>query len=170
MHIGYACDRLKVLFARLVKEFTFAGSSHQNYMSYLLEVYRLLRHDASNDLRDSILNNWLRNLTGELGKWIEGDLLEEHYNRWLEDMIKRRRRGGNFDDQFYRQTISPNVHHFLRLKEEIESAFELERRAKAHTPHICGLSFSCTVKLAQRGGASLLPIWTKFGTRFYQHL
>lgn len=25
-------------------------------------------------------------MTGELEKWIEADLLQEHYNRWLEDI------------------------------------------------------------------------------------
>ena len=29
-------------------------------------------YEASNDLRDGVLNNWLVNITGELGKWIEG--------------------------------------------------------------------------------------------------
>lgn len=109
----------------------FAGSSHQNYMTYLLEVYCLLRYDASQDLRDSILNNWLVNVTGELGKWIGGDLLQEHYNRWLEDMAKKR--GGDFDDNFYRNTLSPNVEHFLRIKEVIENAFDLTNRGKTHT-------------------------------------
>ncbi|PPQ87647.1 hypothetical protein CVT25_011485 [Psilocybe cyanescens] len=85
--------------------FTFAGSSHQNYVEYLLEVYCLLRYDASKDLREGILNNW----PGGLGKWIEGDLLQEHYNRWLEDMIK----------------------------EEIENVFDLARRGKTHSsPHL----------------------------------
>ena len=104
-------------------------------MAYLLEVYCLLRYEASDDLRDGILNNWLVNVTGEVGKWIEGDLLQEHYNRWLEDMIKKR--GGDFDDKFYRQTLPPNVEHFLRIKEEIEDAFDLKIRGKTHTsPHL----------------------------------
>jgi len=104
-------------------------------VTYLLEVYCLLRYDASEDLRDGILNNWLVNVTGELGKWIEGDLLQEHYNRWLEDMVQKR--GGDFDDKFYRQTLSPNVEHFLRIKEEIENAFGLKARGKTHTsPHL----------------------------------
>ncbi|KAJ7691361.1 hypothetical protein B0H17DRAFT_902384, partial [Mycena rosella] len=69
------------------------------------------------------------------GKFIEGDLMQEHYNRWLEDMV--RRCGGEFDDKFYRQTIAPNVQHFLQIKEDIESAFDLKRRGKAHTsPHL----------------------------------
>lgn len=60
-------------------------------------MYSLLRYDAFEDLCDGILNNWLVNVTGELGKWTEGDLLQEHYNRWLEDMVQKR--GGNFDDK-----------------------------------------------------------------------
>ncbi|KAJ7932314.1 hypothetical protein B0H13DRAFT_1530293, partial [Mycena leptocephala] len=86
-------------------------------------------------LKEALLNNWLINLIGKLGNWVPGDLMEEHYNRWLEDMV--RKRGGDFDDKFYRQTISPNVHHFLQIKEDIESAFELERRSKSDTsPHL----------------------------------
>ncbi len=72
-------------------------------MNYLLEMYCLFRYEASGDLKDAIWNNWLVNLTGELGSWIEADLLQEHYNRWLEDMVGKHR--GNFDDTFYRQTI-----------------------------------------------------------------
>ena len=98
-------------------------------------MYCLLWYEASQDLRDGILNNWLVNITGELGKWIEADLLQEHYNRWLEDMVKKR--GGDFDDKFYRHTLSPNVDHFLRIKEEIETAFSLNSRGKSHTsPHL----------------------------------
>ncbi|PBK92339.1 hypothetical protein ARMGADRAFT_1105106 [Armillaria gallica] len=115
--------------------FTFAGASNQNYVNYLLETYCLFKFEASKSLRDALWNNWLVNLTGELGNWIECDLLQEHYNRWLEDMVGKH--GGKFDDSFYRQTISPNVHCFLRIKEEFEAAFELGRRSKSHTsPHL----------------------------------
>jgi hypothetical protein len=62
-------------------------------------------------------------------------LLQEHYNRWLEDMVKKR--GGDFDDNFYRHTLAPNVDHFLRIKEEIENTFNLHSRGKTHTsPHL----------------------------------
>jgi len=98
-------------------------------------VYCLLRYEASDDLHNGIFNNWLVNISGELGKWIEADLLQEHYNRWLEDMVKKR--GGDFDNNFYRHTLSPNVDHFLRIKEEIENAFSLQSRGKTHTsPHL----------------------------------
>ncbi|KAJ7098440.1 hypothetical protein C8R43DRAFT_865448, partial [Mycena crocata] len=94
--------------------FKFAGSSHHNYKVYLLEVYCLLRYEASKDLKNAILNNWLL--------------------KWLEDMIQKH--GGEFDDDFYRKTIAPNVHHFLQIKEEVETAFSLEHRGKTHTsPH-----------------------------------
>jgi hypothetical protein len=86
-----------------------------------------LRYEASKDLKNALLSHMLVNLTGELGKWIEGDLMQEHYNRWLEDMVSKR--GGEFDDEFYRHS---NVHHFLRIKEVIESGFKLESRSKTH--------------------------------------
>jgi hypothetical protein len=88
----------------------------------MLDLYALLEFECSPDLKEALLNNWLMRL---LRTWLEGDLMQEHNNRWLEDMI--RRRGGNFDDKFYRQTLSPNVRNFIRLKEDIESAFELKR-------------------------------------------
>ncbi|KAJ6449997.1 hypothetical protein C8R45DRAFT_1128523 [Mycena sanguinolenta] len=114
--------------------FKFAGSSHQNYMKYLLEVYCLLRYESSKGLGDAILDNWLVRVKKELGKYLPGDLHQVHYNKWLQDMS--RRHGGEFDDPFFRQTISPNVEHFLRFKEEIETAFNLQRRSKTHTsPH-----------------------------------
>ncbi|KAJ7776977.1 hypothetical protein DFH07DRAFT_865690 [Mycena maculata] len=115
--------------------FKFAGSSHQNYMAYLLEVYCFLRYEASKDLNNAVLNNWLVNVEGELGKWLLGDLHQEHYNRWLEDMVQKH--GGEFDNKFFREIISPNVHHFLRIKEEITTAFTLKRRGRTHTsPHL----------------------------------
>ncbi|KAJ7859848.1 hypothetical protein B0H14DRAFT_3628484 [Mycena olivaceomarginata] len=114
--------------------FKFAGSSHQNYMKYLLEFYCLLRYEASEGLSDAIFDNLLLRIDTELGKCIPGDLLQEHYNKWLQAMS--RRHGGVFDDSSFRQTVSPNVEHFLRFKENIETAFNLKRRGKAHTsPH-----------------------------------
>ncbi|KAF8212894.1 hypothetical protein K438DRAFT_2167933 [Mycena galopus ATCC 62051] len=115
--------------------FKFAGSSHQNYVNYLFEVYCMLRYEASKDLTNAILNNWLLNIKGELGRWLAGDQHQEHYNKWLEAMAPKH--GGEFDDPFYRQTISPNVHHFLEIKEEIETAFGFQHRGQTHTsPHL----------------------------------
>jgi hypothetical protein len=66
---------------------------------------------------------------------VEGDITQEWSNKWMEGMLSKR--GGEWDDKFYRQTISPNIRHFLQLKGDMESAFELKRRGKAHTsPHL----------------------------------
>ncbi|KAJ7854109.1 hypothetical protein B0H14DRAFT_3449895 [Mycena olivaceomarginata] len=86
--------------------FTFAGTSNQNYMSYMLDL--------------------------TVGKFVEGDLMQEWNNRWLEDIAGRR--GGQFDEEFYRKTVAPNVLHFPKMKEDVETAFDLKRRGKAHTP------------------------------------
>jgi hypothetical protein len=115
--------------------FTFCGTSHQNYTNYMLDLYCLLRYESSPSLHEALLNNWLVNMTGKPGQWYEADLLQEHHNRWLEDMVQRH--GGEFDDLFYRKTISLNVSHFLRIKEEIETTFGLDQRSKSHTsPHL----------------------------------
>ncbi|THU84698.1 hypothetical protein K435DRAFT_573488, partial [Dendrothele bispora CBS 962.96] len=72
--IGRAFEILKVWIIH------FAGGSHPNYVLYLLDIYCLIRYESSQDLKNALLNNWLVNLTGELGKWIEGDLMQEHFN------------------------------------------------------------------------------------------
>jgi hypothetical protein len=62
--------------------------------------------------------------------------MQEWNNKWLTGMVKGRG-GGEYDHKYYRKTIAPNVLHFLKIKEDIESAFELKRRSKAHTsPHL----------------------------------
>lgn len=94
-------------------------------------MYCLIRYEASKDLQDAIFNNLLVNITGELGHWIERDLLQEHYNKWIEDMIQRS--GGDFDDFLHRRLISPNLEFFLRIKEVVEDGFNLKRRSKTHT-------------------------------------
>ncbi|KAJ7675501.1 hypothetical protein B0H17DRAFT_1140257 [Mycena rosella] len=115
--------------------FTFAGSSNQNYTKYMLDLYALLEFECSPELKEALLNNWLMTLRGEIGTFIEGDIMQEWNNRWLTQISGQR--GGDFDDKFYRKTIAPNVLHFLQIKEDIESAFDLKRRSKSHpSPHL----------------------------------
>ncbi|KAJ6622990.1 hypothetical protein B0H10DRAFT_1944291 [Mycena sp. CBHHK59/15] len=100
--------------------FTFMGTLNQTYMGYMLDLSALLEFECSPKLKETLLNNWLVNLVREIGKWIEGDLMQEHFNWWLEDM-----------------TISPNVQHFLKIKEDIESVFKLKCCRKSHaSPHL----------------------------------
>ncbi|KAF9001634.1 hypothetical protein BDZ89DRAFT_1244215 [Hymenopellis radicata] len=121
----------RVMKVLMIWIFIFAGAGNRNYVNLLLELYCLFRYEASKEMKDAIWNNWLVNITGELGKWIEDDLLQEHYNKWLEDMLAKH--GGRFDDDFFRYTISPTVDFFLRLREELEAAYELAERSKSHT-------------------------------------
>ncbi|KIY66072.1 hypothetical protein CYLTODRAFT_412104 [Cylindrobasidium torrendii FP15055 ss-10] len=111
--------------------FVFAGGGNHNYRSIILELYCLFRYKASVELKEAVWNNWLVNVTGELGKWIEDDLMQEHYNRWLEDMISKH--GGKFEDPLFRETISPNVEFFINLKKEIEIGLGLYTRSQSHT-------------------------------------
>lgn len=98
-------------------------------------MYCFLRYESSKDLSDAILDNWLVNLTGVPGHCYEGDLLQEHYNKWTEDMVGRR--GGDFNDPLHRDIISPNVDLFLRFKEYMQDDFNIKRRSKSHTsPHL----------------------------------
>ncbi|KAK6987804.1 hypothetical protein R3P38DRAFT_2574293 [Favolaschia claudopus] len=127
--IGRVLEILKIYI------FTFGGTSNQNYMAYLLDLYTLLEFECSPDLKEAILNNFILNLRGEDGHGVEGDVVQEWNNKWLQGFSGRC--GGEFDDTFYRKTISPNVLHFLKMKEDIESAFDLKRRGKSHTsPHL----------------------------------
>jgi len=88
-------------------------------------------YEASKELSDAMINNWLVNLTGECGQWLERDLMQEHYNIWLEDMVQKK--VGSFDDHFFRTTLAPNVNHFLRIKEEVKLSFNLAPHSKTHT-------------------------------------
>ncbi|KAJ7627263.1 hypothetical protein FB45DRAFT_749505 [Roridomyces roridus] len=115
--------------------FAFAGASKSNYTTILVNMYCFFRYEATKDLREAVWNNWLINLTGELGKYIEDDLLQEHHNLGIEVMVSKH--GGSFDNAFFRDTISPNVDFFYQVKEAMERGFSLKHHGGAHTsPHI----------------------------------
>jgi hypothetical protein len=115
--------------------FTFAGSGNPYYSQYLLELYCNFKWEFSPKMRDAILMHWVVNLHGKAGMFIEMDLMQEHFNFWLEDMAQHK--GKEFDEPFYRWVLSMNVHHFLRLKDEMENAVFLKARTKKHSaPHL----------------------------------
>ncbi|KAF8146062.1 hypothetical protein K438DRAFT_1991146 [Mycena galopus ATCC 62051] len=123
--IGRVCEVLKLL------TFFFAGASKHNYTGILLYLYCLFKFEATEDLKKAIWNNWVVNLTGEPRKNVPDDQLQEWHNKFHEDMVPRH--GGSFDDPFFRETISPNVNFFQRLKEKMEKAFGLKAHCKSHT-------------------------------------
>ncbi|KAJ7888903.1 hypothetical protein B0H14DRAFT_3713590, partial [Mycena olivaceomarginata] len=116
--LGRVCEVLK-------------GASKHNYASILLDVYCLFKFEATKDMKEGIWNNWLVNLTGLRGKNVPDDQMQEWHNKFHEDMVPKH--GGSFDDPFFRETISPNVNFFQRLKEEMETAFGLKCHRKTHT-------------------------------------
>ncbi|KAI0363006.1 hypothetical protein BV20DRAFT_1058423 [Pilatotrama ljubarskyi] len=92
-----------------------------------------LELESSPALREAFLRNWLVNPSGEPGRTIEGDLLQEHLNLELEEAITRK--GAEWDSKFIRQVISPNVYHFVELKNyrpEIKTLLATYKDAELH--------------------------------------
>ncbi|KAL0578106.1 hypothetical protein V5O48_003885 [Marasmius crinis-equi] len=124
--VGRVMEQLKVWI------FMFAGSSHQQYSHYLLELHCLLEFESSPALRTAIMNNYLVKF-GLRAK--EHDLMQEDHNKKLEEMVTKA--GSNFDDPHYRHIISPNVRHFVELRGAFETAFQVYHRSNKHTsPHM----------------------------------
>ncbi|KAJ7883176.1 hypothetical protein B0H14DRAFT_3082456 [Mycena olivaceomarginata] len=91
--------------------FTFAGGANLNYTRYLLDLDALLAYECSPDLKEAMLNNWFMFLSEDIRIAVEGDITQEWSNKWMEGMLSKRG--------------------------DMESAFELKRRGKAHTsPHL----------------------------------
>ncbi|THU84431.1 hypothetical protein K435DRAFT_870254 [Dendrothele bispora CBS 962.96] len=108
--------------------FMFAGSAHQQYTSYLLELHCLLEYDSSPQLRKAIMDNLL--IKFGLGCQ-EKDITQEHHNGRLEMMVDKS--GGDFNGSFYRQVIAPNVDNFIKCTKNWETAFDMKTRSRSHT-------------------------------------
>ncbi|KAJ3515928.1 hypothetical protein NLJ89_g1460 [Agrocybe chaxingu] len=110
--------------------FTFTGSGNPYYSQFLLELYCNFKWEFPPELKDAIFQNWLVNPHGQPGRFIEMDLMQEHFNFWLEDLAQHK--GKEFDEPFYREVLSMNVDDFLKLKDEMEDAASLKQRTKKH--------------------------------------
>lgn len=114
---------------------TFAGGRNTNYTDYLLEMYCKIVYELPEKMKDALFENWLVNLSGTLEGFIELDLMQEHFNLWLQELAQYK--GKEFSDPWYRLVLSMHVHHFLRLKEEMEKMTALVPRRKGHSePHL----------------------------------
>ncbi|KAH9916374.1 uncharacterized protein B0H18DRAFT_1124287 [Fomitopsis serialis] len=93
-----------------------------------------LELESSPALREFFLRNWLVNPSGKQGHYQAGDLLQEHYNRELESFIGRN--DIPWDSDFMRKVVSPNVIHFLDLKNQWREGVGLKPRRSNHPePH-----------------------------------
>ncbi|KAA1474511.1 hypothetical protein DENSPDRAFT_781882 [Dentipellis sp. KUC8613] len=127
--IGRAWEILKLWI------FTFAGAGNTNYTSYVLELWCSIELEFPEPTKIALFNNWLVNLTGKPGRFHPLDLMQEHFNFWLEDLAQHK--GKEFDDDWYREVLSMHVHHFLHLKEEMEDLVQIAPRTKKHSaPHL----------------------------------
>lgn len=114
--------------------FTFAGSSHTKYATYLLETLVNLELESSPELRETILSMMLVNLTGQAGSFSPGDLVQEYFNRLLEAIVERK--GKEFDHNFIRRIVSRNLHHMGRAKKDLEAGVGLMPKSGHHSaPH-----------------------------------
>ncbi|KAI0042004.1 hypothetical protein FA95DRAFT_1598679 [Auriscalpium vulgare] len=114
--------------------FTFAGSTHTKYPTYLLEMICSLELESTPELREFFLDNWLVNLQGEAGKHIEGDLMIEHNNKILQGMVGRR--DATWDGHYLRDIVSPNTFLFGTVKTAFTEGAGLEPiRGRHPAPH-----------------------------------
>lgn len=115
--------------------FTFAGSSHKKYVTYLLETIVTLELESGPELRHAILTSMLINFTGQPGKFCGADFFQEYLNRLLEAIVERK--GTEYGSKYIRKVIALNLHHFARIKTAYgREAVGLKPRAVHHTkPH-----------------------------------
>jgi hypothetical protein len=114
--------------------FTFAGSSHSKYATYLLETLVNLELECSPELRETILSMMLVNLTGKAGSFSPGDLVQEYFNRLFQAIVERK--GKEFDHSFIRRIVSRNLHHMGRAKKDLEAGVGLMPKSGRHSaPH-----------------------------------
>lgn len=114
--------------------FTFAGSTHSKYTSYLLEMICNFELESSPELREVFFENYLVNPSGLPGHWIAGDLYQEQLQDELYEHIGRKDKG--FDESYVQNVIAPNVHRFIRVKKDVNEGLGLKKRSGNHAePH-----------------------------------
>ncbi|PPQ82133.1 hypothetical protein CVT24_012465, partial [Panaeolus cyanescens] len=123
--VGRVYELLKILL------FTFAGSTHSKYTTYLLEFLTQLELESSRSLKEAILWSTLVNLRGRAGSFTASDLMQEYFNRLLEAVVDKK--GSKYDDEFIRTVIAPNLHHFARIKIEMRNSVGLNNRSGRHS-------------------------------------
>lgn len=113
--------------------FTFAGSSHSKYTTYLLEMYCSLELEMSPELRTMFLDNWLVVPSGLPGHYLAGDKLQEQLQDRLYEHISPDQ---DFDAGYVRDVIAPNVYRFERMKKDLTAGLGLAKRSSKHVePH-----------------------------------
>ncbi|KAJ7609777.1 hypothetical protein DFH06DRAFT_1346255 [Mycena polygramma] len=114
--------------------FTFGGSTHSNYLNYVLETIINLDLESSPGLREALLMCQLVNLRGGAGTFEEGDYVVEFFNRLLEDIVQHK--NAQFDDKFIRNVVSRNLRHIAELKLAWRTSTGMAQKSHVHSdPH-----------------------------------
>ncbi|KAF4596165.1 hypothetical protein EYR40_008153 [Pleurotus pulmonarius] len=126
--VGRAWEAMKVTV------FTFAGSNHSKYTSYMLEMICLLERETHKELREAIMKSLLVNLSGKPGDWQPADIVQELLNRCLEPVIQRK--DSQFGSYHIRHLWSRNIMDIYQLKADMREDIGLSERTGKHTkPH-----------------------------------
>ncbi|KAJ3779797.1 hypothetical protein GGU10DRAFT_280279, partial [Lentinula aff. detonsa] len=107
--------------------FSFAGSTHTKYTSYLLEMICNFELESSPELKNFFLDNWLISRDGRT--YEAGDLFQEHLQNELYEHINHDQ---GFDNLHVRGKLSPNVYRFMQTKKVHHTSLGLAPRAGHH--------------------------------------
>ncbi|KAJ6558349.1 hypothetical protein B0H19DRAFT_906888, partial [Mycena capillaripes] len=114
--------------------FTFGGSTHTNYLNYVLETIVSLELESTPGLKVALLRGLIWNLSGLPEHCEEGDYIVEFFNRLLEDVVQHK--SAQFDDLFIRNIISRNLRHIAQLKVAWRTGVGMKKKSHKHKdPH-----------------------------------
>ncbi|KAF7372416.1 hypothetical protein MVEN_00102800 [Mycena venus] len=108
-------------------------------LKYMLDLYALLEFECSPELKEALLNNWLLNLCAEIGKFVEGDLMQEWNNRWLTQISGQR--GGDFDDKFQKIPDCGSTPKAVDFVDTVDTVDNLDKR---RVPLKMEMTFVCS--------------------------
>ena len=114
--------------------FTFAGSGHSNYTSYLLEMICKIELESSPALQEAFLLSLLVNPTGEKGGFVPGNIFQEGLNRCIEPIVQRK--DAEYGSWHIRHVWARNLKDIQELKLEFRSTVGLSKHSGRHKdPH-----------------------------------
>lgn len=114
--------------------FTFAGSSHANYMNYELEMVVDLELESNPFLRDASLMSTVLNPDGADGHCQPCDIFQEFLNRCIEPVVQRK--DADYGADHVRNVWSRNLKDIYDLKQQFRAGLGLEKRSGKHKkPH-----------------------------------
>ncbi|KAF7372949.1 hypothetical protein MSAN_00502000 [Mycena sanguinolenta] len=122
--IGRVFEVIKLL------RFSFWGAGSTNYGNELLELACNFLYEWSDPLRLTVLENYLVNPTGQIGHWLELDLLQEHFNFWIKALFNSK--SHDFDGKHLSEAVGLNITGISKLRERFPGLFGLKRNGQKH--------------------------------------